>query len=383
MIKKLCFITTVSGTLKSFVLPFAEYIHEHTDYDITFICNNDDEFANLLPEYIHFIPVAMKRGISIGGVVAMFKMIRIFHREKFDMVQYSTPNASLYAALAGAIARIPIRLYCQWGIAYVGFVGIKRKIFKFIEKTVCKLSTKIEPDSLGNLHFANDEKLYHITKSSVMGHGSACGIKTSKFDITQKEKWRYLTRAKYDLPDEAIVFGFVGRITRDKGINELFAAFRDILSDIHNAYLMVVGNAEITSAVNAELYSWAQSEPHVIFCGPTNFVEQYLSAMDIYILPSYREGFGMVVIEAETMGVPVIVTDIPGPTDAVIPNKTGLVVKKADVESLKNAMKVLAESPQKRTEFGLSAHEFAVSNFEQQELFKIMLDDRKQLLGEE
>lgn len=137
--EKICFITTVSTTLESFIVNTAQYLHEHTDWDISFICSTDDEFAKELPAYIHYYAVHMERGISLGGIQAMLEMWRIFKREKFDLIQYSTPNASLYASLAGFLARIPVRLYCQWGMAFVGFTGLKRKIFKAEEKLVCSL----------------------------------------------------------------------------------------------------------------------------------------------------------------------------------------------------------------------------------------------------
>ncbi len=381
--KKICFITTISGTLQSFIVNLSNYLHLEAGYDITFICDSDETFADSLPPYIHYIPIPMKRGISLGGFGAMLKMARVFRSKKFDMVQYSTPNASLYAALASKLARIPVRLYCQWGMAYVGFHGIKRVVFKGIEKLVCSISTWVEPDSFGNLKFSHSEGLYHEKKGSVIWNGSASGVNLEKFDISLKPSWRIKIREKYAIPNDAIVFGFVGRITRDKGINELLAAFKTVLEEIPAAYLVIVGNAELTPAVDMSLYQWAQESSSVIFCGSTNAVEQYLSAMDIYILPSYREGFGMVVVEAEAMGVPVIVTDIPGPTDAMIPNETGLLVKKADVDSLVAAMRELANSTEKRQAFGIAAHKFATEKFEQQKLFQAILQDRKRLLGEE
>lgn len=380
--KKICFVTTVSVTLKAFVLKTAEYLHQNGGYDISFICDEDDDFAASLPDYIRFYPIPMKRGISLGGIGAMRKMRKIFKREKFDLVQYSTPNASLYASMAAKSAHIPVRLYCQWGMAYVGFGGIKRKIFKLIEKTVCRLSTWVEPDSYGNLRFSHAEGLYPAEKGSVVWNGSACGVDLKKFDKTRKELWRGAIREKYDIPADAVVFGFVGRVTRDKGINELFAAAKRLLSETPNAYLMIVGDNEITSAVDETLYNWAKSEKRVFFCGSTNVVEQYLSAMDVYILPSYREGFGMVVVEAEAMGVPVIITDIPGPTDAMLPDVTGMVVPKGDVDALYRAMKALRDDESRRSEMGLRGHALAAERFDQQILLEKLLHDREKLLNQ-
>ncbi|MGN0398091.1 MAG: glycosyltransferase [Candidatus Fimimorpha sp.] len=378
--KKICFVTTISLTLKVFVLKTAEYIHNNTDWDISFICSNDDEFKAMLPAYIHYYPVQMERGISMGGIKAMLEMKKIFKREKFYLIQYSTPNASLYASLAGKMAGIPVRLYCQWGMAFVGFQGIKRKIFKAEEKLVCSLSTHIEPDSNSNLVFSHEEGLYPESKGYVIWNGSACGVDLNKFDIHKKEEYRNKIRTKCNIPDDAFVFGFVGRITRDKGINELLSAFKKIFTG--KEFLLLVGPSEIDSTVNEDLISWSNSNDNIIFTGYTSVVEQYLSAMDCYILPSYREGFGIGVIEAEAMGVPVIVTNIPGPIDAMIDGETGIVVKKADSELLQHAMETMKNDRVLTKKYGDNGCLFSRQNFDQQILFEKLLYDRKELLRE-
>ena len=380
--KKICFISTIPSTLRTFVLKTAIYLHENTDWDISFICSEDEEFASELPEFIHYFPVPMERGISISGIKSMMQMKKIFVKEKFDLIQYSTPNASLYAALAGKLAGIPVRLYCQWGMVYVGFEGIKRQVFKAIEKIVFKLSTWIEPDSVSNLNFAHEENLYPQTKGSVIWNGSACGINLEKFDISQKIKYRKDIREKYNFPEDSFVYGFVGRITKDKGINELLAAFKQIYESNSNVYLMMVGTTEKDDTVDESLFLWSKKCEHVIYTGFTDIVEQYLSAMDTYILPSYREGFGMGVVEAEAMGVPVIVTSIPGPVDAMKENETGIVVKKGSIKELLRAMKKLYEDKHIRKEYSSNAYDFAINNFEQKKLFGKILLDRKRLLGE-
>ena len=378
--KKICYVATVPITLKAFVVPVINNIMENIDWDITVICDEDDAFRQSLPDGIRYIPIPMKRGISLGGIAAMIKMYRVFRKEKFDLVQYSTPNASLYASLAAWLARVPVRLYCQWGIAYVGFQGVKRRIFKCIEKLVCTLSTWVEPDSLGNLCFSHTEGLYPEKKGSVVWNGSASGVNLDKFDITKKDSWRKDIRSRFCIPEDAVVLGFVGRITGDKGINEMFSAAQKELQMHPQAYLMLVGNMEKAESVNQDLYNWAQNEPRVLFCGYTNVVEQFLAAMDIYLLPSYREGFGSVVIEAEAMGLPVIVSDIPGPTDAMIRDETGLVVPVKNVDALAEAMEALIRSEETRAIMGQKGREFAAARFDQKVLCQKILEDRKRLL---
>ena len=381
MPKKICFLTTLPCTIEAFVFPLAEYLHAHTDWEITFITGMDEDYVKPLPDGVRVQKVHMHRGMSLDGLRAIRELKAIFKREKFDLVQYSTPNASLYTSVAAKLAGIPVRLYCQWGIVYVGFHGFKRKVFKMIEKTVCRLSTWVEPDSFGNLRFSHNEGLYPEKKGSVIWNGSACGVKLDKFDISQRDVWRRAIREKYDIPADARVFGFIGRITGDKGINELFAAYRQILAEMPDSYLMLVGGMEKADSVDDALYAWAEAEPRVLFCGSTNVVEQYLSAMDVFILPSYREGFGAVVVEAESMGLPVIVTDIPGPTDAMREGETGLIVKKADVPTLADAMRRLGSDAALREKFAANARPFIENSFEQSALMRHIMEDRKRLMG--
>lgn len=380
--KKICFITTIPLTIEAFVLKTAEYIHNNSDWDISVICNYDARFANLLPDYIHFIPVKMERGINLSGVKSMLELKKIFKREKFDLIQFSTPNASLYAAISGWMTKIPVRLYCQWGMVFVGFKGIKRKIFKAIEKLVCRLATHIQPDSKSNLEFSVSEGLYPREKGTVIWNGSACGIDLVKFDCSKKENYRTTIRNELDIKSEDFLFGFVGRINRDKGVNELFAAFRKLSESYNNIKLILLGNAENTENMDKDLFDWAQKSPNVIFINYTNVVEQYLSAMDVYILPSYREGFGMGVVEAEAMGVPVIVSDIPGPIDAMVAENTGFIVPKADAVSLEKAMEELLLNKETCLLYGQNGIEYAKNNFDQKHFLKEVLKNRKELFGE-
>lgn len=378
--KKICFVTTISGTLRSFVLEFAKYMHNQGDYDITFICDKDDKFAKTLPSYIHYIPVEMKRGISVAGIVSCVKMWKIFRKCRFDLIQYSTPNASLYASVAGWLARAPVRLYCQWGIAFVGFGGLKQTIFRLEEKLVCKLSTWIEPDSYGNLNFCHEQKLYSKEKSSVVHKGSASGVSLEKFDILKKELYRAEIRNKYDIPEDAFVYGFAGRITGDKGINELLSATKNILKSYKDVYVLLIGGVEKENSVNIELYEWSRKEEHIIYCGSTNEMQKYMAAMDCYVMPSYREGFGLTVIEAGAMGLPVICTDIPGPTDAVHNEVNGLIIEKKDSNALRDAILRLYSNRALANQLGLAGYDNVKENYEQNSLFRYILEDRNKLL---
>lgn len=376
--KSICFITTIPMTLDMFILKMSKYLYKNGDYKITFISNNEEsEFKDKLPNYINFIPIKMKRGISISGITSVYQLYKIFKKEKYDLIQYCTPNASLYSSLAGRLAKIKNRLYCQWGIRYVGFKGIKRKIFKLLEKITCYNSTWIEPDSYGNLEFSYKEGLYDKSKSSVIWNGSASGVDLKKFDIEKKDLWKKEIRIKYNIDNE-LVIGFVGRIDRDKGINELLEAYRNLNKE--NVKLLIVGPNDKLETINQELYKWAKENKNIIFTGKVSDTEKYYSAMDIFVLPSYREGFGSVVIEAQAMGVPVVVTNIPGPTEAMQENITGLVVEKGDMNSLKDGIEKLIINTDFRKQMSENSVKFVKEKFDDYKLFKYILEDRNRLI---
>lgn len=379
--KKICFVTTISATLQSFVLPFAKYLREQEEYDITFICDKDDNFAESLPPYIHYIPISMRRGIRLDGINAIIKMMHIFRYEKFDLIQYSTPNAAFYAALAAKLAGVPIRKYHLMGFRYLGFRGLLRFIFKKVEQFTCAISTDIECVSESNRTLGIKERIFSPDASHVILHGSSVGVDCARFDIRQKSKWRKERRKELQYNDNDCVFGYVGRITRDKGINELVSAFASI--ERENARLLLIGDIDQTNAIDSVQQDQLQKNPWITCHSAVDNIEEYYSALDILVLPSYREGFGMVVVEAEAMGLPVIVTDIPGPTDAMVPGKTGLLVKKKDTDSLVRAMRLLVDDLPMRKRFGEAAHEFAVENFDQKRLFQAFLEDLRRLLSKE
>ena len=378
--KKICFVTTIHTTMRTFVMPVIRAMLEETDWQITVICNDNEEFAGELPERVRFIPVAMKRGVSLGGFQAMLKMRRIFREEKFDLVQYSTPNAALYAAMAAKLAGVKHRKYHLMGFRFLGFSGWRRGLFKAIEKIACGLSTDIECVSSSNLKLGEEEKVFPEKKARVLFYGSSAGVDLSRFDIEKKEQWRQELRRELDFADEDCVFGFAGRITKDKGINELFAAICQM--EDPRAHLFLAGRVEGERELDAHGLAWAESDPRARMCGFVPDLERYYAMMDVLVLPSYREGFGNIVIEAQAMGLPVIVTDIPGPTDAMEPGVTGLTVPVKDADALRQAMEKLCADRALREEMGRRGRVFVEERFDQKKLVEVILRDRKKLLDE-
>jgi glycosyltransferase involved in cell wall biosynthesis len=379
--KKICFVTTTSITLKTFVIDTAVMLHEKLGMDITFVCDNDERLSAMLPDYIHYHPITMKRGIDFSGMKSLSEMVKFFKKEQFDIVQYSTPNASLYASWAAKIAKVPVRLYAQWGIRYVGFEGMKRSIFKFIEKFVCSKSTTVHAVSPMNLEFAVEEGLYPKNKAKVLGIGGTIGVDLTEYPLEKKQPWREQVRKTMGI-DAGFVFGFAGRLSRDKGGNELLTAMKRISDEGMDAALLIVGPDETEGDIDGELMNWAKSSGKVFFTGllSKKDMPQYYSAMDVLVHPTYREGFGMVLQEAGAMQIPILTTRIPGASEVMEENVSCKLAEPRNVESLYQNIKELVKNPDVTIEMGIQARKRAEKYFDRPIMLNYQLEDYKELL---
>lgn len=383
MRKKICFCVTLAGTAQAFLLDLTNYLVDKENYDVTFLCGEDPTMEELCTEHIHFIPVNMKRGWSIDGPKVIWQMYRIFKREKFDIVQYSTRNAGTFASIAAWIAGIKTRLYCQWGMMFIALKGLKRLLLKLDEKLIVGLSTVVESESFSMYETAITHGIYKADKASVIWNGSACGVNLDNYIMDNKHGWRKEVRQELGISDEAIVFGYCGRITRDKGLNELFAAFKKVVEDKNrqkDAYLLIIGRYDNAETINPELFAWAKSSPYVKFTGYTTNVPKYYSALDVFTSLSYREGFGLVVIEAAAMGVPGIVSDALGQRDTIEHLKTGYLVRTHNVDDVVEAMNYCIDNSEKVMEMGKSARRTVEEKYEQKELFRRLAAHRNKLI---
>ena len=381
--KRICIVTTMWSSINNWIKPFLKE-YNAKGIDVTIVCNMDSEYEKELKSqfpFIHTFPVMFPRGINItGSVKSIWSLFKFFRKNEFDMVQYSTPNASMYAAVASKLAGIPIRLYCQWGMVYVTMSGIKRKVFRFVEKTVCKLSTMVQPDSEGNLQFCREQGFYDETKSCVIWNGSAKGLDLSAFDITKKQEYSEETKQKYSIPEDAPVIGFVGRLGKEKGCNELFKTFKRIKAAFPNAKLLFVGPIEKEDTIEPELLKYFFECDDIIKTDRVSNVEKYISAMDIFVLPSYREGFGMSVIEASAMEVPVVVTEYPGPSCGMKDGLTGYAVPVKDDEKLYECILKLMNDRDLCKKMGIAGRKFVEETFEQKTFIEKYMENRINLL---
>lgn len=347
--KKLCFVTTIQMTMDWFVLPIAKHL-ANNGYEVTLVSTMDDDFKQKVSSFAKTYDLEMKRGgVSVFKMLGIISRLRkFFKKEKFDIVEYATPNASFYASIAARQAGIKVRNYNQWGIRYVSASGFSRFLLKRIEKMTCRYSTSIRAQSPKNMEFGIKEGLYKRSKVKVLGIGGTVGVILSDYDLENKAKIKEEIYLKYAIPSKAFLYGFVGRINKDKGVNELITAFREIEDD--NAYLMLVGLEDRVNPIREDLLSWAKDSKRVIFTGeiPAFEVPSYLLAFDLLVHPTYREGFGKILQEAMAAKTPVLTTDVPGPSEVVEDGISGMLVPAEDAKALQEMMEALKKDGVKR-----------------------------------
>ena len=343
------------------------------------ICSPDEALQKDLGDEIRFIPVEIARGISPMTLIGSIKKLKeIFQKEKFDLVQYSTPNAAFCGAIAGKLAKVKIRNYHLMGFRYLGAKGVLRYVLKMLEKTTCKISTHIECVSKSNLELGIKEKLFPKEKGMVVWNGSTGGLDLERLDREKREQYFGEVRKELGLSKDDFVFGFVGRITKDKGVDEILEAFGKIEE---SSKLLIIGQKEGTSTLNPVLWENAQRDDRIIIHDSVTDIERYYAAIDVLLLPSYREGFGMVVAEAAAMGTPAVVSKIPGPVDAVIEGKTAVTVRVKDAEDLKNKMKMFLDNPALCKEMGDAGTVFMKETFDSRILCEKISERKESLLG--
>lgn len=381
---KICGLTTQACTINAFMLKNLNHAAK----------NGFDCYAISQPDYlclftkeslgeVKHIPLNIKWGYMTPHelISVVYRLYRIFKKEQFDIIQYATMNAALCASIAGWLARIPVRINLMWGLDFVMFKGWKRWLYYCSTKLICMLSTNIQPDSFGNLQFGLSNGLIREGRGEVIFNGSACGLDISRFDYRKRSEWRDEIRKSHNLSKYKVVFGFVGQLYYDKGINELFEAFLNI--NAPDCALVMVGGIDKMDTLNQEILEKAKQNDNVFILGRKSNPEHYYASFDFLILPSYSEGFGMCVLEAAGVGTPSIVSNIKGPTDFVKDGVNGLICEPHSVMSLQSAMKkAINMSNDEYNRLAQNALNVARNNYNSEIFKKKFVENRKKLYEE-
>lgn len=313
----------------------------------------------------HCIPM-VRRPDMLQDLRSLFALTRFLSANPFDIVHSNTPKAGLLTALAGAISGTSLRLHTYTGQRWATLTGIRRQVLRSFDSLIAKLCTETYADSVSQRKFLIDENIVSHDKISVLGAGSISGVNLERFD---PGRWggqtRKDTRNQLGIPQDAVVIAFVGRVTRDKGIVELIESFNGLRDRYPDLYLLLIGPFEphLDPVPNAT-QSFIKEDERILGLGYSSKPEKYLGASDIFCLPSYREGFGSVVIEAGAMGLPSVATSIVGLMDAVEDGETGLLVPPRDSQALSEALEVLIKQPELCSAMGTAAREYVMNNFD-------------------
>lgn len=382
---KICALTTISKTMDWFIVDSMRNLSQN-GYEVTLICDMEDGFKDRNSDYATCISIPMSRGASLKDLLTVpFKLRKIFKDNKFDLIYYTSPNVSLYASIAGFLAGVNTRVYSQCGLRYVSFEGVKRKVFRLVERLTCKFSTAVRAQSPINMQFAVDEKLCPKEKISVVGIGGTIGVDLKQCDSFDRNVARSELRNKYHIPQDGFVYGYLGRINADKGINELIEAFCELQKKYENIYLSLVGMTDDANPISGDNMSTARNNSRIILTGnvPADQVYRYMSVFDVLTHPTYREGFGKVLQEAMGMSLPIITTNVPGPSEVVENGVSGILAKVKDSRDLAEKMELVYNNPDLRENLATAGRKRAEKYFDRPIMLNNILCDLNDIMGVE
>ena len=313
-------------------------------------------------EKVRTISVPMARKIApFSDLKSLFELIRVFRKERPDMVHSITPKAGLLSMMAAKWTRVPVRIHTFTGLIFPYEKGWKRRLLMTTDRLTASCATHVIPEGVG---IRDDLIRFRITRKPlrVLGNGNVRGIDLSHYVRTEKLSRRAADlRNIYNIPDDGFAFVFVGRLDRDKGIDELVQAFRKLDKEYPNVHLFLVGaeEPEGKSILDETKEIIAQDDHIHLSDGWQADVRPWYAAADALVHPSRREGFPNVVIEAGAMGLASIVTDINGSREIVKDGQNGTIVPAQDPEALYGAMKDFLEHPEKVQEMAAAARELS------------------------
>ena len=375
---KLIRISTVPTSLAGFLKGQLKMVNEH--YEVVAVSSPGKELQVLRErEGIRTIEVPMERRISpVKDFISLIRMIRVFVKERPYMVHSMTPKAGLISMLAGWITRVPVRMHTFTGLVFPTATGWKQRLLMCTDRLTCACATHVNPEGEG---VKRDLMTYGITKKPlrIIGNGSICGVDMTYFDRTEA----VVKQAAAYREEGCFTFCFVGRMVRDKGINELVSAFVRLHQQYSQVRLLLVGPFEKKlDPVLPETEKAIQEYPGIHFMGFQPDVRPFLVASDALVLPSYREGFPNVVLQAGAMGLPSIVTDINGSNEIILPNENGVIIPSKDEDALYQAMENFLLHSEEVQCMAEKARPLIASRYDRMVMWEALLKEYKRIIGE-
>lgn len=371
--------STVPGSIETFCNGLLKELQTTEGYEVVVVSSPGEEMETIARrEGVRCVAVPMQRHIApLQDLKSLWGLIKVFRREKPDMVHSITPKAGLLSMMAAWICRVPVRLHTFTGLVFPTAKGIKRKILMFTDRLTCFCATHIVPEGEG---VKSDLIKNKITRKPirVLGHGNVRGIDLRHYDPQLPE---VKTEAAKIRKENLFTFVFVGRIVGDKGINELVDAFERLRKEIPSVRLLLVGKYEANlDPISPAASRIIDTDSNIEAVGQQNDVRAWMAAADALVFPSYREGFPNVVIEAGAMGLPAIVTDINGSREIIIEGENGLIIPPRNADALYAAMKEMVINSALRESMASKARKLVADRYEQSYVRRCLKEYYTQIL---
>jgi glycosyltransferase involved in cell wall biosynthesis len=377
---KIIRVTTVPISFKVLLKDQLKFMSRH--YEIVAVSSEGKELSDVArDEGIRTVPLNMSRQFTpLRDFVSLMKMILLFRKESPDIVHSHTPKAGIVAMLAAFICNVPNRLHTVAGLPVMNKVGLTRVILLAVEWLTCKCATKVYPNSKGLEVFLTDVVNVPSNKLKILGSGSSNGVDTRYFNLTPDlQESSKIFKTKYGLHD-CFVFTFIGRIVKDKGIEELMDAYARLSSEVENVRLVIVGWEEpLTDPISNHSQSILKNNTGIVCTGFMDDIRPSLGASDCLILASYREGFPNVVMQAACLNIPSIVSNINGCNEIIQDGSNGLVVEPKSADALYDAMKRLESDRGLLSDLAAKSRHSVVEKYDREKFQKIILAEYQSL----
>lgn len=330
-------------------------------------------------EGIRVIALPMERRISpIKDCISLILMVMLFLKERPDMIHSYTPKAGLISMLAGWITGVPVRMHTFTGLVFPTATGLKQKLLIWTDRVTCACATHITPEGNG---VKQDLIRYHITKKplKIIANGNVNGVDLEYFQKTPA----VMQMAKKYIKEGVFTFCFVGRMVRDKGINELISVFVRLQKKYQNIRLILLGRFEQNlDPVSEEIQKLIFNHPAIEFMNYQKDIRPFLAASDALVFPSYREGFPNVVLQAGAMFLPSIVTNINGCNEIIEQDKNGVIIESKDEDALYQAMEDFILNPKKVCAMAQYCRTMIEEKYDQKIVWSALLNEYRTLLNE-
>ena len=344
------------------------------DFEVTLVCSPGELLMRTAAEEgVAAWPLSIVRQIApLADLRSLLQLCWMLRRVQPSLTDFSTPKAGLLGNVAAWLLRVPHRVYTLRGLKLESSRGWKRRLLLWSERVAAGCAHVVLCNSESLLKMAAELQVAPQHKLRLLGQGSSNGVDTEQFRPLPGVS---PLRGRLGISDEELVLGFVGRLTADKGVPELLEAFEEILIRQPDCWLLLVGwFDQAEDALEARWRARVAEHPRIQHVGYVEDTAEYYRVMDIMVLPTHREGFPNVVLEAAACGVPVITTQSTGARDAVVSEITGLLIPPGYPDAISEAVLALFRDRDKRRRMGKAAREWAVSCYDQAKVLGLAID---------